>query len=777
MHWSPGRLKGIRLTRGAAGAIAIASVAIPAIPLAAQSLAHAQDRKPGHHPQNGQGRQHPTQGQKGGGQGNAQSGPIGGSKHGPSARLSRQPIGASGAWRNYVLDSTGPYVYPAGVEVQAPGATSASIDNPTGLSGIGGSVTSIHSIGPENPNLVIDLGRLTGGQIEIGVSASSGVPIQVSYSEARRFLGPGGDVDHGSQGQNDDPSSRVDQFTGTGAITLPGIRGAERYIQIGLAGAGDVQIDYVRLRVTHFRPRANDYVGHFLSSDELLNRIWYAGAYTLNVSTYGDPYRRNRTVMADAGKHDRVVWLGDLATEVLTGSYTVRQMPLFLRRSLQLFTCQQERGGYIPHASEVYVKCPHPGPANGPPASAKKICTCLTAQRLPSYTAWFLIDVAYYYRMTADPRVAEWLPVIQRALRFFQKGVGPRGLFVTQAEELNWHPPDVAGGEDADTNAVWVRALQSAATLEMQLGDRRLGRRYLRASRRLAGAIRANLFDPAVGALRLNTFDVTGNHTQDANVQGVLAGVLGGTAATSALNFLRGPLGTPFGTATGQFDNDPFMGRYISPFQSGWELMARFQYFQTGEALGLMRSEWGQMVKGDPGTFWEKLTTAGGVAAYQSANPDGSPIVEIPGSGLAHGSGESSLAHGWSTAPTAMLSAYVLGMRPAGAGWKSWLVEPQPGDLKFAQGSVGTPEGKLEVRWEHHSERPSFRITVKAPHGPTGTVAVPLFGRKRTIARDGRVVWTHGHPVGGARGHRAGNYVRLFEPQPGVHTYAWAVGK
>jgi alpha-L-rhamnosidase len=733
-------------------------------PFTAQSAA-----RPGHG--------HPGQGKQGGhgGQGNTQSGPIGGSKHGPSARLSRQAIGASGAWRDYVLDSPGPDVYPVSVDVQntGPGKT---IDDPAGLSGPGGGSTTIHSDGPVGgPYEVVDLGRLTGGRIEISVTASSGVPIRLAYSEARRFLGPGGDVDHGSQGRNDDPSSRTDEINGTGVFTLAGIRGAERYVRIELGGAGTAQIDYISLEVTHFRPSVGDYVGHFLSSDELLNRIWYAGAYTLHVATYGDPNRGNRVVMADAGKHDRVVWLGDLGTEILAGSYTVRQMPRYLRRSLQLFTCQQERGGYIPHASEVNVECLHPGPPNGPPASAEGICTCLTAQRLPSYTAWFVIAVGEYYRMTADPRVAEWLPVVERALRYFQKGVGSHGLFVTKAGELNWHPPDLAAGEDADTNAVWVRALQSAATLEKQLGDRRLGRRYLRMSRRLAAAIRAYMFDPAVGALRLNTADPN-NHTQDANVQGLLAGVLRGTAAGSALNYLRGPLATPFGTATGQFNDDLYMGRYISPFQSGWELMARFQYFQTGEALALMRSEWGHMVNSDPGTLWEKLTTDGGVAAYQSANPDGSPMVEIPGSGLAHGSGESSLAHGWSTAPTAMLSAYVLGMRPDGAGWKSWLVEPQPGDLQFAQGSVGTPEGKLGVRWEHDSERPSFRITVKAPRGPTGTIAVPLLGRPRKIARDGRVVWTHGHPVGGAKGHLAGDYVRLFEPRSGVHTYAWAVG-
>jgi alpha-L-rhamnosidase len=720
-----------------------------------------------HKPKHGQG--------KGGGkvgQQSPQSGPIGGSKRGPSARLSRSPIAASGAWRGYVLDGADPYVYPAGVEVQAPGAPQAAVDDPAGLSAPGGGVTTFNSIGPGDPYEVIDLGRLTGGRVEISVTANSGVPVQLSYSEARRFAGPGGDVDHGSQGRNDDPSSRVDQLPAApGTYLLGGVRGAERYVRIQLDGAGSAQIDYIRLAITHLRPSGGDYVGHFLSSDDLLNRIWYAGAYTLNVDTYGDPARGNKFALTDGAKHDRLVWLGDLPIESLAGFYTVRQLRPYLRRSLEMFTCQQYPGGFIPQVSEVNVDCPRPGPPNGPPASARGICVCVVAQRLPAYTAWFVVGAAQYYKMTGDPRVEEWLPVIRRAIGYFEKGVGPRGLFVTRPGELNWHPPDLAAGEDADTNSVWVRALQGASSLEKALGSPRRARRYAKTSQRLAAAIRIALFDPTVGALRLDTADPTGNHTQDANVQGVLAGVLRGPAVGSALGFLGSRLATPFGTATGEFDNDPFMGRYISPFESGWEALARLQSYQTGEALDLIRRLWGHMVGSDPGdTVWEKMTVDGGVAPYQSANPDGSPIVENARSG------ETSLAHGWSAGPTAALSAYVLGMRPASPGWTSWLVEPQPADLRFAQGTVGTPEGKLAVRWEHVSSRRSFRITVKAPHRTTGTIAVPLLGAARTIARDGRVVWRGNHAVGGARARRAGGYVRILEPKPGLHTYAWAAG-
>ncbi|MGH2982422.1 MAG: hypothetical protein ACRDKV_10315, partial [Solirubrobacterales bacterium] len=65
---------------------------------------------------------------------------------------------------------------------------------------------------------------------------------------------------------------------------------------------------------------------------------------------------------------------------------------------------------------------------------------------------------------------------------------------------------------------------------------------------------------------------------------------------------------------------------------------------------------------------------------------------------------------------------------------------------------------------------------VKVPRGTTGTVAVPLLGEGRTIGRDGRVVWTHGHDVAEAKARRSGGYVRFFEPRPGTHTYAWETG-
>lgn len=716
---------------------------------------------------------HPGGKQNGKGKKGAHPGPIGGSTHGPSARLSRHRVRPSGRWRGYVIDSRSPFVYPRGVEV-APNVDEfgepGGVQDPDGLKAADGRLTTIFASKQGTPYLVLDLGIVTGGRVQIAVTANSGVPIRLAYSEARRFLFNDGDINHGSQGRNDDPSARVDLLpAGPGTFTLAGVRGSQRYVLLQLEGPGSVQIDYLRVAVNHLRPKPHDYVGHFLSSDDLLNRIWYAGAYTLNLTTFGDPRRGNAFAVADGAKHDRLVWLGDLPMEYLIGAYTVRQLPAILKRSIQLFTCQQEPGGYIPKASDTHVECRRPGPANGPPPAANGTCICVTDRRLPEYTAWFIIAAAEHYRYSGDETVREWLPVIRRAINFFSSQVDGLGLFLTGPDDINWHVPDIAPGEDAHTNAVWVRALREAASLERSLGSRGRGRRYARRARRLAGALRAVLFDPAVRALRVNPADPSGNHPQDANVEAVLAGVLNGADAEAALGYLQYHLGTPFGTATGEFDNDPYQSRYISPYMSGWELIARFERHHPESALSLTRRLWGHMVRSDPGTtMWEKMTVDGGVAPYQRANQDGSPISETPLSG------ETSLAHGWSGAPTAALSAYVLGMRPIGPGWSSWLIEPQVGDLQFAQGQVGTPQGKLASRWKRGAGRPDFRLTIRAPAGAEGTVAVPLLGAGRTIARDGRVVWQGKHPVGGARAHQRGGYVRFHEEEPGTHTYAWA---
>jgi len=676
-------------------------------------------------------------------------------------RESRVPIPASSRWERYVI-RPGKFVYPNAVYViGAPG----SVHNTRGLKARGDGVTTIASTalnadGVGDPGLVLDLGVNVGGFVEVGLRASNGTPIRLGYSELLDYLTPwGGDtgeVGGVSFGVSDDPEGRTDLFQTTSPAQLrsPGIRGAQRFISLQLEGAGTATIDYVRVRTEHLRPGPGRYGGYFLSNDRRLNRIWYASAYTFALDSFRDlrpGYAFSRPVVTDGAKRDRLIWAGDMGLENLVGNYSLRSAPNVLRQSLQAFSCLQYSDGQLSAATQIAVQCPRDPPppvedASQFPPTAQP-APGFGALRLPQYTAAWIIALRDYYMLTGDQQFAHrMMPVVRRALDYFLARLDG-GLYRTPYKELtiNWHPFDTAGGIDTFTNASLYRALAAAAVLERRLGQgRHAADAYLQQSAALRSAMLARLWDPPAGAFVVNSDDPRRNHSQDAQVESILGGVTSPSQSGQALRFIDSRLLGPFGVATGEFDDDPYMSRYISPFISSTELLARLSVGDTNGALNLMRRTWGQMLAKGPGTVWESM------------HLEGVPKVK-----------ETSLAHGWGGGPVPALSGYVLGIRPTAPGYRHWIVAPQPGDLRFAQGQAPTPHGPLASRWRHGGR--SFKLTVAGPRGTSGVVEVPVLPRAQTIALDGKVVWSHGHPVG-AHVRRRGGVIR-FKKVAGQHTF------
>jgi alpha-L-rhamnosidase len=141
------------------------------------------------------------------------------------------------------------------------------------------------------------------------------------------------------------------------------------------------------------------------------------------------------------------------------------------------------------------------------------------------------------------------------------------------------------------------------------------------------------------------------------------------------------------------------------------------------------------MLARGPGTVWESMQLNG-----------------VPKSGGI------SLAHGWGGGPVPALSGYVLGIRPTAPGYRHWIIAPQPGDLRFAQGQAPTPHGPIASRWRRGGG--SFKLTVAAPRGTSGVVELPLPRHTRTIAMDGKVV----------HAKRSGGVARI-KPGAGTHTF------
>ncbi len=648
-----------------------------------------------------------------------------GSAYASVAGQSKTPIPASTGWKRFVIDP-GNLVYPKAAYVV--GTSPSNVRGTSGLKAPGGGAmtideTGLNAAGVGNPALLLDLGENVGGYVEVGVTSSSGTPIRLGYSESLDHLTPGGDTGgpQFSFGTSDDPDSRTDVIQTTKPVQFrsPGIRGAQRYISLQLDGPGTATIDYVRVRTEHLHPGPDGYSGYFLSNDNELNRVWYASAYTFAMDSFRDlRYGFSRTVVSDGAKRDRAIWAGDMNMEDLVGNYSLRAAPGILQASLRAFSCLQYSDGQLSPVTQIAVQCPRTPPA--PLASASQFPA--TAQpvnsdlRLPQYTAAWVIAVRDYYMLTGDRRFArEMMPVVRRALAYFLARLDG-GLYRTPSRVLtiNWHPFDAAGGIDTYTNASLFRALMAGSQLEGRVGGRAAANSDAHQAAALRAAMLARLWDPRAGAFILNRDEPRTNHTQDAQVEAILGGVTTPAQSQQALHFIDAHLMTPYGVANGESD-DPYMSRYISPFISSTELLARLSIGDANGALSLMRRTWGQMLAWGPGTVWESMQL------------DGAPR-----------SGAVSLAHGWAGGPVPALSGYVLGIRPTAPGYRRWIVAPEPGDLRFAQGKAPTPHGPIASRWQRGGHR--FKLTVVAPPGTSGLVELPMPRQAHTVAIDGKVV-------------------------------------
>jgi len=435
--------------------------------------------------------------------------------------------------------------------------------------------------------------------------------------------------------------------------------------------------------------------------------------------------------------------------------------------SIRLFGCQQWKDGTFPAASVIDVPCPKGDP--GPPGNTPKGFDPpgeLALARLDSFTAWWVIILDDYLRYTGDQKtVAALLPTARRAVQFFADHA-PDGV-LWKADNygdklaFNWHTPDKTAGIDAFGNEAYYGALRSLAQMERAVAhDEAAAKKLEERAAKVKAALFEKLWDPAAGAFLLNTDDTRRNHPADANAGALMFGLLTPDQARTVMNFLQKKLATPYGTATGEFADDPYMTRYVSPYILAVESLGRFRYGDGAGALKLIRTAWPHMLATGPGTPWEEI------------GMQGKPVNARPGTSITTGEMVDA-AHAWSTAVPA-LSMFVLGVTPVADGYRYWSVKPTPVDLKWAQGDVPTPAGPITVRWMRGDGDSSFTLTMAAPKGTSGRVAVPLLQGARTIALDGQVAWQNEKPVDSIRAHRDGDSVVFDSIAEGQHTFAWA---
>ncbi|MFB7650545.1 MULTISPECIES: alpha-L-rhamnosidase C-terminal domain-containing protein [unclassified Streptomyces] len=126
----------------------------------------------------------------------------------------------------------------------------------------------------------------TTGPCSGTTTAAAGTPLlRAGYSESLRHAAPDGDLVFDGLRVAGNPRRYEEWSVEPGRTTRQRfVQGGFRYQVLTLRGPGSVRLTGLGVHRTDCPAPAADYAGHFLCDDPLLNRIWYAGAHTVQLN-------------------------------------------------------------------------------------------------------------------------------------------------------------------------------------------------------------------------------------------------------------------------------------------------------------------------------------------------------------------------------------------------------------------------------------------------------------------------------------------------------------
>lgn len=213
-------------------------------------------------------------------------------------------------------------------------------------------------------------------------------------------------------------------------IEIPALSGTEagctgfRFIRIDLLGSeSELTLKAVRAAFTY---RDLEYKGSFRCSDELVNRIWNTGAYTvhLNMQSY----------LWDGIKRDRLVWVGDIYPETAT-LYSVFGSHDIVAKSLDF----------------ARDETPLPGWMNG----------------IPTYSMWWIVNLYQYFLHGADKKyLRTQKEYLLKLIDQLSEHIGEDGRDTTPGFRfIDWPSSPNQTAVDAGIQALHVLAAKAAAAL------------------------------------------------------------------------------------------------------------------------------------------------------------------------------------------------------------------------------------------------------------------------------------------------------------------------
>ncbi|WP_237488134.1 alpha-L-rhamnosidase-related protein [Hufsiella ginkgonis] len=347
-----------------------------------------------------------------------------------------------------------------------------------------------------------------------------------------------------------------------------------------------------------------------------------------------------REFFIDGIKRDRWIWSGDAYQSYLMNYYLTFDSPTVTRTLLAL-------RGKDPVTSHINT--------------------------IMDYTFYWFLGIYDYYQYTGDKTfIRQFYPRMQSLMDYCLSRRNANGLMEGLPGDwifIDWADGLSKQGEVSFEQLLFARSLETMGICADLVNDKTNAAKY----KELSADLRTKLFSyywndskQALVHSRVNGRQ-TDNVTRYSNMFGIFFNYF--TEAQKQ------------GVKKNVLLNDKIQ-KITTPYMRFYELEALCAMGEQPLVLKEIKDYWGGMLKLGATSFWEEY----------NPNKKGAEHLEMYGRPFGK-----SLCHAWGASPVYLLGKYYLGIKPTSPAYATYVVEPDLGGLAWMQGTVPTPNGKIEL--------------------------------------------------------------------------------
>lgn len=447
---------------------------------------------------------------------------------------------------------------------------------------------------------------------------------------------------------------------------------AFRYVLIKAAGViyEELTADY------EYSPYDKERSGSFKCNDELINKIWEVGAYTMDLTT--------REFFVDGIKRDRWTWSGDAIQSYLMNYYLRFDNECVKRTIRQL-------RGKDPVTAHINT--------------------------IMDYTFYWFKSIHDYYTYTGDISfVREIYPRMQTMMQYVLGRTNAEGMAEGQPDDwifVDWVDfPMHKRGTLCFEQILLCKSLETMKLCATILKDNPLANPPQGSMTTEEYAADAGKYTMLEDELRKKLKPTFWDNSRNAFMHAIEDGVMN-TQITKFPNMFAIIYGylaeDERQTVMNSVMLNPDIEPITTPYMRFYELEAMCMMGLQAQVINEIRSYWGGMIKEGATSFWEKY------------NPEDKGVQHLTMYGRPYGK---SLCHAWGASPIYLLGKYYLGVSPTKPGYEEYEIRPVLGDLEWMEGTVPTPFGKISICMNKK------KVCIKSDGG-IGTLVIG--GKRHTI--------------------------------------------